>query len=540
MAEKSKKKFRLVDAILGTVCLTLVCESVIPTASIGNTQYFWWIFLLIGFCLPYGMISAELGTTYPSEGGMYDWVKRAFGPKWAGRVAWNYWINFPLWISSLGVAVTQIVAGAFGIVLPVWALVVMQLAYIWLVTFLSTQRIGESKYVVNLGTFFKALILLGIGGLGIYALVKNNGQSANPITGLKDLIPIWNVSGDLVGLTGVEKFHYIMGEFAFISIILFNFMGFEVVGTWTDDMDNPKKDIPKALIFGGLLMALFYILPAAGFNIALPSDPELVWADGAEVFITVLKSLFTTVGLGAVAIKVLAIIFGLMLVYTFIANIASWSFGVNAVAKYAADDGSMPKAFSKTNEEGVPYMGAIINGIVASLISIAGIIAAQKSESFSDSFGLFFKLSWITLLIGYAPMFLAFIKLRRVDADKKRPYRAPLLPGLAIIPFVLLVLGIIFTLFYDFSVEAILDYAPLFLGVVVSFVFEEVLVLRIGRGHDVTITSLIFGALSGYLAYLTSGVMRYLFVAVTVAFVLVILYNYLVVAPAKKSKKVEE
>ena len=45
-------------------------------------------------------------------------------------------------------------------------------------------------------------------------------------------------------------------------------MGFEVVGTWTDDMDNPKKEIPKALIFGGLLMALFYILPATGFNIA--------------------------------------------------------------------------------------------------------------------------------------------------------------------------------------------------------------------------------------------------------------------------------
>ena len=37
---KNKKKFKLVDAILGTVCLTLVCESVMPTAAIGNTQYF--------------------------------------------------------------------------------------------------------------------------------------------------------------------------------------------------------------------------------------------------------------------------------------------------------------------------------------------------------------------------------------------------------------------------------------------------------------------------------------------------------------------
>ena len=103
---EKKKKFRLFDAILATVCITLVAESVMPTAAIGNSQYFWWIFLIIAFCIPYGMISAELGTTYQSEGGMYDWVKRAFGAKWASRVAWNYWINFPLWIASLAVAVT--------------------------------------------------------------------------------------------------------------------------------------------------------------------------------------------------------------------------------------------------------------------------------------------------------------------------------------------------------------------------------------------------------------------------------------------------
>ena len=69
-----KKKFNVVDAILSTVCITLVAESVMPTAAIGNTQYFWWLFLIIAFCLPYGMIAAELSTSYPSEAGLYDWV----------------------------------------------------------------------------------------------------------------------------------------------------------------------------------------------------------------------------------------------------------------------------------------------------------------------------------------------------------------------------------------------------------------------------------------------------------------------------------
>jgi len=461
---EKKKKFRLFDAILGTVCLTLVCESVMPTAAIGNTQYFWWILLLIGFCVPYGMITAELGTAYPSEGGMYDWVKRAFGPKWAGRVAWNYWVNFPLWIASLAVAVTDITAGMFGIDLPVWALLLIQLGYIWLVTFLSTKRIGESKEVVNIGTAFKVFLLLGIGILGIYALIKT-GHSANPISSFSDLIPTWDLE-----------------SMSFISIIIFNFMGFEVVGTWVDDMDEPKKQIPKALIFGGLLMAIFYILPATGFNIAIEANDEWIGA-GAEIVVDVLNSLFASVGISEGASHTLVIICGLMFIYTFIANIASWSFGVNQVAKYAADDGSLPKGFSPVNEEGVPAKAAIINGVVASIIVVSTAIVGYFFEDFSGSFGLFFSLSWITLLVGYAPLFLAFIKLRKTEPNVKRPYKMPggdmFVKIAAIVAFVFLVAGIIFTLFGDFTVEYMQEYIPLYVGVVLSFILEEIFVARI-------------------------------------------------------------
>ena len=464
MNEKTKKKkFRLMDAILGTVCLTLVCESVMPTAAIGNTQYFWWILLLVAFCLPYGMISAELGTTYQGDGGLYDWVKRAFGPKWAGRVAWNYWINFPLWIASLAVAVTDIVAGMFDIELNIFVILILQLAYIWLVTFLGTKRVGESKAVVNIGTAFKIILLLGIGALGIYSVLKT-GHSANPINGIGDIIPKFNLE-----------------NMSFISIILFNFMGFEVVGTWANDMENPKSDIPKALIIGGLLMAVFYILPATGFNIAL--NPDVVSNMDPENVVEVLTTLFTSVGIVSSIVKTLVIIGGFMFIYTFIANIASWSFGVNEVAKYAAEDGSMPKAFTKTNKEGVPYKASIINGMVASCIVIFGAIANQISESFGAGFSLFFCLSWITLLISYIPMFLAFLKLRKKDKNIERPYKVPggdaIAKLAAWVPFVILVLGVIFTLFGDFSWEFIKESYPLYLGVIISFIFEEILVARI-------------------------------------------------------------
>jgi len=470
-----KKKFRLFDAILGTVCLTLVCESVMPTAAIGNTQYFWWLLLLVGFCLPYGMITAELGTTYPSEGGLYDWVKRAFGPRWAGRVAWNYWINFPLWIASLATAVTSILFGVFtNIQVGVWGLLGVQLFYIWLVTFLGTKRVGESKAVVNVGTAFKIILLLTIGILGLFYAVKHG--SANPITSFKDLIP------DLTNI----------GELSFISIILFNFMGFEVVGTWVDDMNEPKKDIPKALLFGGLLMAIFYVLPATGFNIAL--DPAKVAEMDPENVVEVLTTFFSSVGFAGMGLKVLLVVFGLMFIYTFIANIASWSFGVNAVAKYAADDGTMPKVFSKTNKEGVASNAAIINGIVASIISVGGIIAYNMSESTGAAFELFFCLSWITLLVGYIPLFLAFIKLRHTD-NTKRVYRVPGGPIatniIAFVPFVIIVLGVVFTIFGDFSLVYLEESIPLIIGVIVSFVIEEILVSRIGKSMGEGITAFV-------------------------------------------------
>lgn len=456
---EKKKKFKLVDAILATVCITLVAESVAPTAAIGNSQYFWWIFLIIAFCLPYGLITAELGSTFDSEGGMYDWVKKAFGAKWAGRVAWNYWINFPLWIASLGVAVTDVVAGIFDVELSLFWLLILQLGYTWIVSLLGTARIGENKWIVNIGTFFKIAFMVSLGLLGIYVYIKT-GESANPIKSVSDLLPTM----DLAGLS-------------FLSVIIFNFLGFEVVATYTQDMENPKKEIPKALIIGGALMALFYILPATGINIAMSTEEAEV-AGITDSF----AILLTTLGLSENIIRVIVIVVGLMFIYTMIANIVSWSFGVNSVAKYSADDGGLPSLFKKTNKEGVPYMASILNGVVATVILIIGIILGYVSETASNLFWTFFSLSMVTLLISYVPIFPAFLKLRKTDKTK-RAYKVPgnnfVLNLMTWVPFVLLILAVIFTMFGDFTMEYINGNLPLIIGVIVSFIIEEILVSRI-------------------------------------------------------------
>lgn len=78
-----KRKFKLRDAILSVICVVFVAEAAAPVASIGNSQFFWWIFMIIAFLLPYGLIASELGTTYEGDGGLYDWVNKAY-PKRSG------------------------------------------------------------------------------------------------------------------------------------------------------------------------------------------------------------------------------------------------------------------------------------------------------------------------------------------------------------------------------------------------------------------------------------------------------------------------
>ncbi|MFR3878623.1 MAG: amino acid permease [Collinsella sp.] len=110
-----KKKLSFLTVISTIICVVFVCEAAAPAAAIGNQQFFWWIFLILTFLLPYGMVVAELGTTYDGEGGIYDWVRVGLGDKWGARISYYYWVNYPLWIASLATMFPDILGMVFGV-----------------------------------------------------------------------------------------------------------------------------------------------------------------------------------------------------------------------------------------------------------------------------------------------------------------------------------------------------------------------------------------------------------------------------------------
>lgn len=222
-----RKKFRLADVILSVICVVFVAEAAAPVASIGNSQYFWWLFMMVAFLLPYGMISSELGTAYPGDGGLYDWIHKAFPEtKWAARASWYYWINFPLWMASLAVVCPELLSVLTGLRFSWAAKLLIELAFIWVVTWIACYPVCDSILILNISAAIKMLLALTVGVLGIVYVVKNGFVN------------------DMAFRTFLPGFD--LHSLSYISVIIFNFLGFEVVCTYADNMRDPKRQTPVA------------------------------------------------------------------------------------------------------------------------------------------------------------------------------------------------------------------------------------------------------------------------------------------------------
>lgn len=440
-----KKKFKMSDAILSVICVVFVAEAAAPAAAIGNSQFFWWIFLIIAFLLPYGLIAAELGTTYDDEGGLYDWVRRAYGKKWGSRVAWYYWVNFPLWMASLAVMFPSTIGLITGSEIGVLPSIVIELVFIWIVVLLSFSRISDSKWVLNLSALIKVFIALALGGLGIYVAATRGAANAYTV---QSMLPSFNLD-----------------SLSYISVILFNFMGFEVITSFASDMENPKKQIPKAIIAGGIAIAVIYIFSSFGIGVALPTD-QISTSSG------LMDSFQLLIGQGG---GIVIAIIGVLFLITLFGNMVSWSYGVNYVAQYAAKNNSLPKVFARENKKGMPTGSAIMNGIVASvMVVVAPFLPSQ------DLFWSFFALNVVTLLMSYIPVFPAFLKLRKIDPDRERPFKVSggnlKLRLMVIAPLVLLIISIVLSCVpLNTSADELAAKIPLTVGVVIAIIIGEII-----------------------------------------------------------------
>ena len=452
-----KNQFRLADVILSVICVVFVAEAAAPVASIGNSQYFWWGFMILAFLLPYGLIAAELGTAYAGDGGLYDWIHAAYPQgKWAARASWYYWINFPLWMASLAVMCPELLRDITGRQMGTIASLAVQLLFIWIVTLIACYPVCDSIVILNVSAVIKILLALLVGGLGVWYISR------------------YGFVNDMSARTFLPSFD--LTSLSYISVIIFNFLGFEVVCTFAGSMSEPKKQIPQSIVTGGIVIAAIYLFSAFGIGAAV--DVREISVDSGLIdAVSLILGADGGVLVGVVALLFLVTLFG---------NMISWSMGVNSTAALAADHNDMPRVFAKRwAKNNMPVGSAVASGVVASCVCVLGVLIETVTPD-SSLFWSFFALNLVMLLLSYLPVFPAFLKLRRVDAKTPRPFRVPgsaaALRCIAYVPMALIIISIIFTAVpLSFDAETLNSFLPITIGTILSAAIGEVLIALRGK-----------------------------------------------------------
>lgn len=384
------------DLVLFTVCAILTIDTLASSAAMGYAWFSWWAITMVVFFIPYGLITAELGAAWPGEGGVYVWVREAFGPKWGSTVAWLYWINNATWIPS----VYLIFAGTFSQMFlkthSPWQEAGIAIVLTWITVGIGVVRLEISKWVPNLGAVIKALIFLALGLLGLSAIFKGR-SSANAFSAGR-LLPRWN------------------DTLAYLPALLYSTFGFELMSSAGGEMRHPKRDVPIVILWSGALIAVLYSFAIGGILFAVPAE-KLSIVTGTWDALAVLGRQWGRAGDTAV------FLLGLGFLYACVSNVVTWSLGANRVAAVAAEEGMLPEALGRLHPRfKTPAFAFVAMGCVSTLLLVGG---ASLSSNQSNIFWMTFRMTALCLLLCYLLVFPAFLVLRKRRPDQPRPYVVP-------------------------------------------------------------------------------------------------------------------
>jgi amino acid transporter len=394
------------DLMLFSVCAILTIDTLASAASMGASWFGWWAITVVLFFVPYGLITAELGGAWPQEGGVYVWVREAMGPRWGSLAAWFYWINNAYWVPS----VYMVFAGVFHSIflkdaLPAhlqtgggatWLQTGIAVVVTWATVAVGVLRLSVSKWLPNVGGVVKGAIFLGLGALGIGAILGDR-PPANDLS-LSRLLPRW---GD---------------SLAYLPVLVYNVLGFELMNGAGDEMRAPQRDVPWVVLASGVLIAVVYTFGVLGILLAVPLA-ELSLVTGTWDALVVLGTQWGAAG------RTLVLLLGIGFLYALVANIVTWSLGCNRVAAAAAAEGALPPLLGRLHPRlQTPYAAFVVMGVVATAL-LAG--NAMLSDRTDNVFWMMFRLSGICFLVSYLMLFPAFLVLRYRQPDTHRPYRMP-------------------------------------------------------------------------------------------------------------------
>ncbi len=353
-------------------------EEMIPEAGPGMTLVLLIIFPLI-WAYPISNLVAEMGAVLPSEGGVYVWVKEAFGEFWGFQAGW--WGTVSTYITN-GVYVA-LVAGYVSQMIPMSEVAIHALKVGMIVIFTVINLMGL-KEVGRVSTILSILIVLAFALVAVVGLLNWNTNPMEPF------MP--------------EDYSLVDGVGGGICICVWMYCGYECISNMAGEVKNPQV-IPKGLMIAMPLVALTYVLPTLGGLASLPAGSWENWAtDGGFTGETVGYATVLTANLGAAWGYIFLIIAIVSQCAIFNTYLASGSRGFFVLA----DDNLCPKFLVKVSRKrGVPYVGILSLAVVTLILAQSDFTTLVSAEV-------------VFMLALYIILPLAVIKLRKTLPTEER------------------------------------------------------------------------------------------------------------------------
>ncbi len=383
-------------------------------AKEGTTMMFYLLFSAVMFLLPASLVSAELGSAFSNRGGgVYTWVKEAFGSKWGFTAIWLQWIQNVVWYPTvLGFAAACLAYLFMDPSLASNGLFTggVILVFYWVATLIALKGShtagAVTKYGFLLGSILPGIFIVMLGLFWI--------DRGNPIQFLQAQHIADAAQGIAHSGPHMRYFPHIsnLGNVAFLAGIILLFAGVEVHAVHANDMENPSKEFPISILIASIIIFFLFSLGSLAVASVIPANEISLTAGLMQAF----KQILTKFN-----IDFLTPVVGLFLAFGAIGQIMSWVDGPSRGLLETAKEGELPPFLAKVNKNGMQKNILLVQAVIVSILASFYFIMKDVSVAF-------FLLSAMTIslyLVMYILLYAAGIKLRFSQPDLPRPYKVP-------------------------------------------------------------------------------------------------------------------
>ena len=389
------------DVLLFNIATVLGPRWIAAAAHNGTSSISLWALAAVFFFVPTALVISELSTRFPSEGGLYVWSKEAFGDFHGFVAGWTYWIYtvfyFPgLLLASVSMSAYVVGAGGADLARERSFLLAGSLLILLIAVGLNIVGLNIGKWLQNaggVGTYVPLLILCGVGG----AVWLRNG-SVTHFT-WSNILPHWD-----------------WNTVNFWSQIAFAFTGLELVSAMSEEIRDPQRTLPRAILGSGIMIAAIYMvgtLAVLAMVSAAQVDPK------SGVFQAI------THGSGLLRVGMLGVIAALLVTAGNAGGVGSTVAGIARVPFVVGIDRYLPSAFGRIHPR---WRTPHISILVQAGVSGAVLLASQINETMEGAYQGLIDVAVILYFIPFLYMYAAAIKLAGRE-DRRTSANTVLIPG---------------------------------------------------------------------------------------------------------------